>query len=146
MSVLYCCHAIQNVLMKINNKFCVNFYRPQRKPHPPDQWPPQSRHPACAVHAGRYGQQAGGMHPTGMQSCEEDFVWCLTNLTNRIQMYQTYVHVLTNLLRTTKFKFNRQSCVSIEQILTKKVTIWNGKWQYKVQNHRDRCAVCLESW
>ena len=22
-----------------------------------------------AVHAGRYGQQAGGMHPTGMQSC-----------------------------------------------------------------------------
>ena len=23
----------------------------------------------CAVHAGRYGQQAGGMHPTGMQSC-----------------------------------------------------------------------------
>ena len=31
--------------------------------HPPDQAPP------CAVHAGRYGQQAGGMHPTGMQSC-----------------------------------------------------------------------------
>ena len=26
------------------------------------------RHPR-AVHAGRYGQQAGGMHPTGMQSC-----------------------------------------------------------------------------
>ena len=23
--------------------------------------------PPCAVHAGRYGQQAGGMHPTGMQ-------------------------------------------------------------------------------
>ena len=23
----------------------------------------------CAVHAGRYGQQAGGMHPTGMHSC-----------------------------------------------------------------------------
>ena len=22
-----------------------------------------------AVHAGRYGQQAGGTHPTGMQSC-----------------------------------------------------------------------------
>ena len=22
-----------------------------------------------AVHAGRYGQQAGGMHSTGMQSC-----------------------------------------------------------------------------
>ena len=25
--------------------------------------------PPCAVDAGRYGQQAGGMHPTGMQSC-----------------------------------------------------------------------------
>ena len=25
--------------------------------------------PLRAVHAGRYGQQAGGMHPTGMQSC-----------------------------------------------------------------------------
>ena len=34
--------------------------------------PWQGRPPArqilpCAVHAGRYGQQAGGMHPTGMQ-------------------------------------------------------------------------------
>ena len=32
--------------------------------------PWQGRHP-CAVHAGRYGQQAGGMHPTGMQ-----FLFC----------------------------------------------------------------------
>ena len=35
---------------------------------------PGTRHPLrdqapCTVHAGRYGQQAGGMHPTGMQSC-----------------------------------------------------------------------------
>ena len=30
--------------------------------------------PPCAVHAGRYGQQAGGMHPTGMQSCSTSFV------------------------------------------------------------------------
>ena len=29
---------------------------------PPEQTPP-------AVHAGRYGQQAGGTHPTGMHSC-----------------------------------------------------------------------------
>ena len=60
---------------------------PPRSRHPPDQahlrsrhpagsshTPPESRHPPeqtppCAVHAGRYGQQAGGMHPTGMQSC-----------------------------------------------------------------------------
>ena len=25
--------------------------------------------PPGAEHAGRYGQRAGGMHPTGMQSC-----------------------------------------------------------------------------
>ena len=39
----------------------------------PDQVPPWSRHPSrskppCAVHAGRYRQQAGGTYPTGMQS------------------------------------------------------------------------------
>ena len=47
---------------------------PNRYPqsrHPQEQAPPPSRHPppSCAVHAGRYGQQAGGMHPTGMQCC-----------------------------------------------------------------------------
>ena len=31
--------------------------------------PPRADTPPCAVHAGRYGQQASGMHPTGMQSC-----------------------------------------------------------------------------
>ena len=30
---------------------------------------PGSKHPPCTMHVGRYGQQAGGMHPTGMQSC-----------------------------------------------------------------------------
>ena len=29
--------------------------------------PPGKETPPCAVHAGRYGQQASGMHPTGMQ-------------------------------------------------------------------------------
>ena len=33
------------------------------------QTPPGTRHNPSAVHAGRDGQQAGGMHPTGMQSC-----------------------------------------------------------------------------
>ena len=37
--------------------------RPPRADAPRDQAPP------CAVHAGRYGQQAGRMHPTGIQSC-----------------------------------------------------------------------------
>ena len=31
--------------------------------------PPDQVHPPGAVHAGRYGQQAGGTHPTGMHSC-----------------------------------------------------------------------------
>ena len=40
---------------------------PPQDQAPPNQAPPRPD-PTCAVHAGRYGQQAGGMHPTGMQS------------------------------------------------------------------------------
>ena len=43
---------------------------------PPDQASPQDQTPPCwdqtapcTVHAGRYDQQVGHMHPTGMQSC-----------------------------------------------------------------------------
>ena len=44
---------------------------PARADNPQEQAPPlgAGMPPTCAVHAGRYGQQAGGMHPTGMQSC-----------------------------------------------------------------------------
>ena len=42
---------------------------PGRRRPPPEQMPPQSRHPSPAEHAGRYGQRAGGTHPTGMHSC-----------------------------------------------------------------------------
>ena len=50
---------------------------PPRTRHPPgtrhtprDQAPPRTRQaPRRAEHTGRYGQRAGGMHPTGMQSC-----------------------------------------------------------------------------
>ena len=39
-------------------------------PHTPGADPPVTRHTSpCAVHARIYGQQAGGMHRTGMQSC-----------------------------------------------------------------------------
>ena len=38
------------------------------------QAPPGTRQPPSAVHAGRYGQQAGGAHPNGMQSCF--LKWC----------------------------------------------------------------------
>ena len=48
---------------------------PEQTP-PLEQTPPQSRHPPppgadtpSTEHAGRYGQCAGGTHPTGMQSC-----------------------------------------------------------------------------
>ena len=36
---------------------------------PPEQTPLPGADPPCTMHAGRYGQQAGGMYPTGMQSC-----------------------------------------------------------------------------
>ena len=53
---------------------------PQEQTHPPgadthQSRPPRSRplreqtSPPGAEHAGRYGQRAGGMHPTGMQTC-----------------------------------------------------------------------------
>ena len=43
--------------------------RPPEADNLPEQTPPGSRHPQGAVHAGRYGQQAGGTHPTGMHTC-----------------------------------------------------------------------------
>ena len=53
-----------------------NYPPGQGTPPGPDTLP-GTRHPPpepvtpCAVHAGRYGQQVGSMHPTGMQSCLE---------------------------------------------------------------------------
>ena len=41
---------------------------PPRQVHPSRQVHP----PPGAVHAGRYGQQAGGTHPTGMHSCRNN--------------------------------------------------------------------------
>ena len=42
--------------------------------HPPGQVHPPPG--AVHVHAGRYGQQAGGTHPTGIHSCLLYFVAC----------------------------------------------------------------------
>ena len=39
----------------------------------PEQVPPGRYTPPGAVHAGRYGQQAGSMHPTGMHSCYHNY-------------------------------------------------------------------------
>ena len=41
---------------------------PTGRADPPSP-PPAGQTPPHAVHAGGYGQQEGGMHPTGMQSC-----------------------------------------------------------------------------
>ena len=42
---------------------------PQNQVHPPGQVHPLGSSTPQAVHAGRYGQQAGSTHPTGMHSC-----------------------------------------------------------------------------
>ena len=43
-------------------------YPPGTRYTPRTRYTPLGRYPR-AVHAGRYGQQAGGTHPTGMHSC-----------------------------------------------------------------------------
>ena len=51
----------------------AGMHTPQPKVDPPDQRQapprPEAGRPPRAVHAGRYGQQAGGTHPTGMHTC-----------------------------------------------------------------------------
>ena len=44
---------------------------PSSRHHPLEQTPAREDNPPApeAVHAGRYGQQAGGTHPTGMNTC-----------------------------------------------------------------------------
>ena len=44
---------------------------PPGSKHPPPHGAdtPQEQTPPCTVHPGRYGQQAGGTHPTGMHTC-----------------------------------------------------------------------------
>ena len=50
---------------------CWDTYPPPPGADTPwEQTPPRSRHLLPhAVHAGRYRQQVGGMHPTGMHTC-----------------------------------------------------------------------------
>ena len=65
-----------NIFSRVCQEFCsqggsasVHAGIPPGATPPPEQAPPRSRHPPCTVHAWRYGQQLGGMHPSGMQSC-----------------------------------------------------------------------------
>ena len=47
---------------------------PTAETPPHSRHPPQQNPPSTAGHAGRYGQRAGGTHPTGMQSCVFYFI------------------------------------------------------------------------
>ena len=49
---------------------------PPRADMSPLEETPQDQASPCAVHAGRYGQQPGIMHPTGMKSCYPCVVLC----------------------------------------------------------------------
>ena len=46
---------------------------PMGSRHPPGPGTPWEQTPPGAEHARRYGQRAGGTHPTGMQSCLFNF-------------------------------------------------------------------------
>ena len=68
---------------------------PLDKAPPWEQTPPRSRHPPGAEHAGRYGQRAGGTHPTGMQSCSRNKIhFCLHFMAESINSIVT-VHFPT---------------------------------------------------
>ena len=78
---------------------------------PPDQALPST------VHAGRYGQQAGGTHPTGMQSC-----W-------RINSFTAWVSY-------TESKLGSDRAISILHTTNQLKLNWNvylltEKWQSK---------------
>ena len=65
---------------------------PQEQTPPALSWdqvhPPEQTHPPVAVHAGRYGQQGGGTHPTGMQSC---FKWNIQSMANYPRIIYTAI-------------------------------------------------------
>ena len=48
---------------------CMLGYHPPGPCNPPKLCTPRPCTPPGTEHAGRYGQRAGGTHPTGMQSC-----------------------------------------------------------------------------
>ena len=54
---------------------------PPRPGNPPEQTPPEQTPPWDQAPPRRYGQRAGGTHPTGMQSC---FLYCFTTLSGNV--------------------------------------------------------------
>ena len=67
-----CFYTCLSVILFTRGAGCASVYAGIADPpeaDPPEQTPP------CAVHAGRYGQQADGTHPTGMRT----FIYMLLN-------------------------------------------------------------------
>ena len=74
---------------------------------PPDQR--QNPSPTGAVHAGRYGQQVGGTHPTGMHSCSVWFLSLhLSQFNSFLSSFQKCAGSLNNLdnRSSDKWRFN----------------------------------------
>ena len=71
---------------------------------PPGAGIPQSKHPPPgadppnAEHAGRYGQQAGGTHPTGMQSCFFLHIKTLVELDRKVICYE-YTTIIAQIFK-----------------------------------------------
>ena len=74
---------------------------PRNRYTPPDQVQPprpgtrplqDQVHPPGAEHAGRYGQHAGGTHPTGMQSCLYMFCRRSSNGLRRVRSTATGIY------------------------------------------------------
>ena len=58
-----------SVILFTGRGYLGRYTPPRDQEHPLDQKHPLTRFTPRAVHAGKYGQQAGSMYPTGMHSC-----------------------------------------------------------------------------
>ena len=168
-----------NIFSSLCKEFCMLGYTPprNRRPLPPSRHPLeqtpqtrhpsradppgtrhpplQSRHPPCTVHAGRYSQQAGGMHPTGMQSCFIDFCCCSMKITHWIswepklkrhrfhsawtrEMFKTslYIHPAGRVLTSADW-FVKSFIMGIYETIIL-VIIWteNSDWTFWKNSHR----------
>ena len=90
---------------------------PPWRVHPQEGTPPGQVHPLRAVHAGRYGQQAGGTHPTGMHSCY--FIQLLVSIYSLLGLHILSISCVILLV-----------CFTFADI-PQTVTIWNATsfWQ-----------------
>ena len=90
----------------------------QVHPQPPSRYitspTPGQVHPPGAVHAGKYGQQAGGTHPTGMHSCSPDMVtfhelvqWSQPDLSKNKTKIKHHFVKITSLFSKNKTHFSR---------------------------------------